>query len=51
MESAERYQIPFWDALILAAAQSASAAVLYTEDLNHGQRYGEAVVRNPFQES
>ncbi len=50
MESAERHQISFWDALILAAAQSAGATVLYTEGLNHGQRYGEVLVRNPFRE-
>jgi predicted nucleic acid-binding protein len=44
----ERYQISFWDALIVAAAETAGAQVLYTEDLNDGQRYGQVVVRNPF---
>ena len=44
----ERYQISFWDALILSAAQSAGAEVVYTEDLNDGQRYGTVTVRNPF---
>jgi predicted nucleic acid-binding protein len=44
----ERYQISFWDALILAAAESGGAEVLYTEDLNDGQQYGAVVVRNPF---
>ncbi|MGO4880577.1 MAG: PIN domain-containing protein [Bryobacteraceae bacterium] len=44
----ERYQISFWDALIVAAADSAGAQVLYTEDLNDGQQYGQVVVRNPF---
>lgn len=42
------YQISFWDALILAAAESAGAAVLYTEDLNDGQQYGSLLVENPF---
>ena len=43
-----RYQISFWDALILAAAESADVEVLYSEDLNHGQRYGAVLVQNPF---
>lgn len=48
IEIEERYQISFWDALILAAAESGGAEVLFTEDLNDGQRYGPVLVRNPF---
>jgi predicted nucleic acid-binding protein len=48
MEGEERYRISFWDALILAAAESVSAGVVYTEDLNDGQQYGRVVVHNPF---
>jgi predicted nucleic acid-binding protein len=48
IQTEERYGISFWDALILAAAESGGAEVLYTEDLNHGQRYGAVVVQNPF---
>ena len=48
IENAERYRISFWAALILSAAESGGAEVLYTEDLNHGQRYGTVVVQNPF---
>jgi predicted nucleic acid-binding protein len=29
----ERYQISFWDALIVSAAEAAGAQVLYAEDL------------------
>ncbi len=47
----EQHMISFWDALILAAAESGGANVLYTEDLNDGQRYGAVTVRNPFQAS
>ncbi len=43
-----RYQISLWDALILHAAGSLDASVLWSEDLSHGQRYGEVEVRNPF---
>jgi predicted nucleic acid-binding protein len=42
-----RYQISFWDALVLQAAQSSSAEILYSEDLSHGQEYGSVRVVNP----
>jgi predicted nucleic acid-binding protein len=48
MQVEERYGVSFWDALILAAAESGGAEVLYTEDLNDGQQYGTVLVRNPF---
>ena len=48
IEFGVRYQIAFWDALIIAAAESSGAEVLYTEDLNDGQRYGTVLARNPF---
>jgi predicted nucleic acid-binding protein len=44
----QRYQLSFWDSLIVNAARSAGAAVLYSEDLNHGQSYGSVTVINPF---
>jgi len=50
-QNEERYRISFWDALILAAAESGGAEVLFTEDLNHGQQYGTVLVRNPFRSS
>ena len=46
----ERFHISFWDALILAAAESAGATVLFTEDLNDGQQYGTVRVENPFRQ-
>lgn len=48
MENADRFNISFWDALIVAAAETGGAEVLYTEDLNDGQRYGAVLARNPF---
>jgi predicted nucleic acid-binding protein len=42
-----RYQISFWDALILQAAESAGASVVYSEDLGAGQKYGSVQVVNP----
>jgi predicted nucleic acid-binding protein len=46
----ERYRVSFRDALILQAANSAGASVVYSEDLNHGQRYADLVVQNPLVE-
>jgi len=46
-----RYQLSFWDALIVGAAQRAGASVLYSEDFNHGQQYGSLTARNPFIEN
>lgn len=43
-----RWQISLWDAMILAAAESSGARELLSEDLNHGQNYGQVSVINPF---
>jgi predicted nucleic acid-binding protein len=44
----QRYRLSFWDALILSAAQTAGASVLFTEDLSHGQTIGQVRIVNPF---
>ena len=44
----KRYQLSYWDALILSAAQMAGCEYVFSEDLNEGQRYGNVVVSNPF---
>jgi predicted nucleic acid-binding protein len=43
----EKYQISFWDALVVQAAHASGAAVLYSEDLSDGQMYGGVRVVNP----
>ena len=48
VEVSERHRISYWDAAILSAAEALGARTLYSEDLNHGQRYGLVQVRNPF---
>ena len=48
IETARRYQISYWDAAIIVAAGELGAAILYTEDLNHGQAYGTVTAINPF---
>ena len=42
------WQVSFWDALVLTVAGRASCSVVYSEDLNAGQRYGGVEVTNPF---
>jgi predicted nucleic acid-binding protein len=42
-----RYQLSFWDALVVQAAHVAGAEILYSEDLSDGQRYGTVRVKNP----
>jgi predicted nucleic acid-binding protein len=42
------HQTSFWDALLIRAASRFGCSVLYTEDLQHGRRYGDLEVINPF---
>ncbi len=44
----QRYQLSFWDSLIVAAAQKGGASVLFSEDFNQGQKFGSVVIQNPF---
>jgi predicted nucleic acid-binding protein len=48
IDAEQRYQLSFWDSLIVVAAQKSGASVLYSEDFNHGQKFGPLVVQNPF---
>jgi|SRR5580704_3827200 predicted nucleic acid-binding protein len=47
LEIEVRYKTSFWDALVLQAAEDSGAAVLYSEDLASGQKYGPIRVINP----
>lgn len=46
----QRYETSYWDGAIIAAAHAAGATILISEDLNHGQTYGEVTVVNPFRQ-
>jgi predicted nucleic acid-binding protein len=50
LEIEKRYQLSFWDAMIVQAAESAGCEILYSEDLSHGQEYEGVLVVNPFKE-
>lgn len=46
---AQRYQLNFYDGLIVAAALDADCTILYTEDLQHGQLIEKRLrIVNPF---
>ena len=48
IDAEQRYQLSFWDALIVVAAQKGGASVIYSEDFNHGQTFDTVEVLNPF---
>jgi predicted nucleic acid-binding protein len=43
-----RYRLFWYDSLIVSAAIQAQCDVLMTEDLQHGQRFGDLRIENPF---
>jgi predicted nucleic acid-binding protein len=48
IEKSIQHQLSIWDAMVLEAALRSGAETLYTEDLQHGQRFGTLTVINPF---
>ena len=45
---ARDHGLPFYDALIVSAAQAAACPILYSEDLQHGRRFEGLTIENPF---
>jgi predicted nucleic acid-binding protein len=43
-----RYKLSWWDSMILNSALESGSSILWTEDLNDGQRFGSLTVRDPF---
>lgn len=46
----QRYNIAFWDAMILQSAQCLGCQVVWSEDLNPEQTYNGVSIANPFLE-
>lgn len=44
----KRYQISFWDAMIVRSAAQLNCEIIWSEDLNQGQMYEGIQVVNPF---
>ena len=47
-EIERRYQVSWWDSMVVAAAQLQDCVVLLTEDLQEGMAFGTLAVRSPF---
>ena len=47
-EVEQRWQLSWWDSMVVAAAQLQGCALLLTEDLQDGAVYGGVTVRSPF---
>ena len=45
---ARDHKLPFYDALIIAAAIEARCQVLCSEDLQHGRKFSALLIENPF---
>jgi predicted nucleic acid-binding protein len=48
---AEDHRLSFYDALIVASATEAGCNILYSEDMQHGRKFGNVTIVNPFIES
>ena len=48
VEARVEYGLHFYDSMIVAAAERAGSGIIWSEDLNAGQAYFGATVRNPF---
>src|SRR5947209_8300591 len=48
IDGATRWQVSFWDAMILTTAIRAGVGVVWSEDMSDGQSYDGTIVRNPF---
>jgi predicted nucleic acid-binding protein len=46
-----RYQTSFWDSMVIESARKLGCKVLFSENFNTGQRYGDVQVVNPFEAS
>lgn len=43
-----RYQLSFWDAMVISSAIQLGCQTVWSEDLNPGQAYDQVTVLNPF---
>ena len=48
LDNHARFQISWYDALIVTAAAQARCSILYSEDFQHGARIAGVRIENPF---
>ena len=46
----QEYSLQFFDALVIAGAESADCDTVYSEDMSDGEQYGNVTVVNPFRD-
>ncbi|HVW08155.1 MAG TPA: PIN domain-containing protein [Bryobacteraceae bacterium] len=44
----QRYRVAWYEAMILNSALETECSILWTEDFQDGQRFGDLTVRNPY---
>jgi predicted nucleic acid-binding protein len=44
----QKASLSFWDALIVQAALEGNCRTLLSEDMQHGHKFGDLVIENPF---
>ena len=44
----QRYKLAWYDAMILNSAMESGCSILWTEDFQDGQQFGDLVIRNPY---
>jgi len=44
----EKHKLSWWDSMLIEAALQGGAGTFLSEDLQHGQKFGQLTVRNPF---
>jgi predicted nucleic acid-binding protein len=44
----QKASLSFWDALIVQAALEGNCKILLSEDMQHGRRFGDLAIQNPF---
>src|SRR5271167_4402238 len=43
-----RFELPWYDSLVVASALEAQCDLLYSEDFQHGQQFGNLRISNPY---
>ena len=48
LQLSARHKLPWYDSLIVASAIEGQCNILYSEDFQDGQRFGDLRIKNPF---
>jgi predicted nucleic acid-binding protein len=48
LQLVDRFQLQWYDGLIVAGALEAKCGILYSEDFQNGQKFDDLEIRNPF---